>query len=317
MADNVLLQKNTFVSSLLTLTSGQLRLNKKTLQVNDSSITAITRVSGMLISEDSLSKLNWVSNSTTGSRIIPWGSGAVAAPSYIPDTFNITTAGVSGGVNMGTLTLYTYLAPANVPAPPTVTQMNSINYPLTCGITNASINATTASTATLCPGVIVSGVGITAVPPTRVASITGATTFTLTQVATATNAAAALTLGGCNSNDIPSAVDRFWGIAKDGTINGLSVPAAATDISLSYETGLRPASFSSTSGVATPAGSVQGKGFPWRSTPTYYCSITSGSTTVSNFGSTATMFVGMSIVGPGDSIGSDSGKYRIKYLHHD
>ena len=291
LADNVVLQKNTNVTSLLTLTSGQLRLNKNTLQVNDSSISAITRVSGMLISEDSLSNLKWASYAISGAKIVPWGSGAVAAPVYIPDTFNITTPGTAGGANMGMFTLYTYNAPANLPSPPTVTQLNSINFQV-AGWTTVigTANVTVGSTVTLWPGISVTGAGIPV--GTKIATIVSPTQFTLSQNATASAVGVPLTFGGWGSNDIPSAVDRFWGIAKDGT-------AGIADITFAYPTVDRPASFSSTAPGNTPITATQAKAFPWRSTPTYYCSITSGSTTISNFGSTATIQAGMSILGPG------------------
>jgi hypothetical protein len=81
-------------------------------------------------------------------------------------------------------------------------------------------------------------------------------------------------------------VDRFWGIAKDGT-------GGIADITFAYPTADRPVSW----------GVVQGRAFPWRKTPTYYCS-SNGTTTLSNFGSTATLQVGMAINGPGIPIGT-------------
>ncbi|MBK9639332.1 MAG: T9SS type A sorting domain-containing protein [Bacteroidetes bacterium] len=66
-------------------------------------------------------------NSITGYRVVPFGSGAIAAPLYIP--FSITHK--SG--DMGNMDISTYNAPGNLPMPPTVSHINN-----TAGASNAA-----------------------------------------------------------------------------------------------------------------------------------------------------------------------------------
>lgn len=125
----VTLLRSAVVSDTLTLTQGQLRLNANSLDINNGAVSntstanpigPITRTSGFIISENPSSLVNWNNIGTTqGLRVIPFGSGAIAAPGYIPFSFQ-HKAGDLGNVNVST-----YNAPLNLPWPPGVTHINN------------------------------------------------------------------------------------------------------------------------------------------------------------------------------------------------
>lgn len=120
---NVQLNATDATVTALTLTSGGLDLNSRTLTINSSSTTAIARTNGFIVSESSSApygQLKWTIGLGTGSYVFPFGK-TTAASDYIPFTFNITTAGV--GVT-GTVSVSTYgTGSANTPYPTTVTNL--------------------------------------------------------------------------------------------------------------------------------------------------------------------------------------------------
>ncbi len=97
---NVALNVNATVSNVLTLTSGMVNLNSKTLTISSPLTTAIAYTSGYLKSEqtNNSSKVQWNIGSTTGAHIIPFGT---AAGTLIPLTLNLT-AGTIGNVTAST-----------------------------------------------------------------------------------------------------------------------------------------------------------------------------------------------------------------------
>lgn len=120
--DYTQLMRPVFVDSVLTLTQGQLRLNKNDITLNYSAQNAITRTNGFIISEDTLSRVNWNLSNVVGYRRIPFGH-STTGPVLIPFSLNQT----AGAGNIGTVTVSTYNAPANLPMPPTVNHLNLIN----------------------------------------------------------------------------------------------------------------------------------------------------------------------------------------------
>jgi hypothetical protein len=95
-ASGVSLDAAKTLSGVLTLTTGALKLNQKTLTINNSATTAITRTNGFLVSEQNAatntSILTWNMGTTTGSFVIPFGTADVA-DNYIPLTLNKTSSG--------------------------------------------------------------------------------------------------------------------------------------------------------------------------------------------------------------------------------
>ena len=117
------------------------------------------------------------------STIVP-GQGsvfgvAVFYPTYIMAARRDASAGGEYNIYRGTGTSWT--------------KVNPTTQTVTGSITNGSANVTglSVNTNTMCVGQPISGTGITA--GTRIATITGAATLTMSAVATATNAAASLT----------------------------------------------------------------------------------------------------------------------------
>jgi hypothetical protein len=125
----VTMLRNTSVNDTLTLTQGQLRLNLNTLDINNglasntstaNPVGPITRTAGFIISENAAALVNWKNiGINNGSRVVPFGSGAVAAPVYIPFSF------IHSSGDMGDLSISTYNAPGNLPWPPGVTHINN------------------------------------------------------------------------------------------------------------------------------------------------------------------------------------------------
>jgi hypothetical protein len=96
----VTLQGNMVVSNTLTLTSGKLDLNSKTLTISNAATAGIAYTSGYIYSEKTTnaSKVQWNIGSTTGAHIIPFGTSAGV---LIPLTINLT-AGTIGNVTAST-----------------------------------------------------------------------------------------------------------------------------------------------------------------------------------------------------------------------
>ena len=120
-SSGVTLQQNANVTSSLVLTTGGLTLNSKTLTINNSSPTAVSRTNGYTVSEqtDNSGKTIWNIQNTTGPHIFPFGT---ASGNYIPFTLDLTAG------NIGNVTVSTYpTASNNTPypsAPIVVTNMN-------------------------------------------------------------------------------------------------------------------------------------------------------------------------------------------------
>ena len=118
------------VDSTVALLEGQLRMNTYSLTMNNPALNTgnllspkgpFGRTNGFLISESATASVIWRNiNSIIGYRVVPFGSGAVAAPSYIP--FSIT---LNSG-DMGNMDISTYNAPGNLPWPPTVSHINNL-----------------------------------------------------------------------------------------------------------------------------------------------------------------------------------------------
>jgi hypothetical protein len=127
------------VDSSVALLQGQLRMNTYSLTMNNPSAMGATgnlvspkgpfeRTNGFLISESSTASVIWNNiNSVFGYRVVPFGSGAVAAPLYIPFSF------LHKSGDMGNLDISTFNSPGNATLPPTVTHINN-----TAGAGNAA-----------------------------------------------------------------------------------------------------------------------------------------------------------------------------------
>lgn len=104
--NGVSLQQAISVQNALVLTSGKLDLNSNIISINNSSPTAIIRVSGFIMSEKTnhSSRIKWQINSATGTYVYPFGT---AAGAYIPFSIKL----LSG--NIGNVTVSTYPTAAN------------------------------------------------------------------------------------------------------------------------------------------------------------------------------------------------------------
>jgi hypothetical protein len=120
------------IDTSLILSQGQLRMNTYSLTMNNPGAMSATgnlvspkgafeRTNGFLISESATASVIWKNiNSVFGYRVVPFGSGAIAAPLYIPFSF------LHKSGNMGDMDISTYNAPGNLPLPPTVTHINNL-----------------------------------------------------------------------------------------------------------------------------------------------------------------------------------------------
>jgi len=119
------------VKGILTLTSGGMDLNQKTLIIDNAATGAVTRAGGYIVSETNTSGntsiVQWNIASTTGSHVFPFGT---TSGSYIPVTFNNSVAGSVGNISISTRTT----AAANTPFPSgvTVAGANGINATNSC-----------------------------------------------------------------------------------------------------------------------------------------------------------------------------------------
>jgi hypothetical protein len=115
-------------TGVLSLNDRILILNTHTLTINNSSVNAITRTTGFIESETSpitgYGTIKWLMNgaSAGSSYVFPFGTSA--SGSFIPVSFDITTAGSGSNPN---LSISTY---------PTVTSASPNNRPLPTGLTS-------------------------------------------------------------------------------------------------------------------------------------------------------------------------------------
>ena len=123
--DNTLgitLQQNVIVTSL-SLDSGPLNLNGRTITINNSASTAISRTTGYIISENvsNANKLIWNIGTDTNPHVFPFGT---AAGDYIP----LTLTNAAG--NIGNVTASTYATAANnLPYPSTPVAVTNLDGP--------------------------------------------------------------------------------------------------------------------------------------------------------------------------------------------
>lgn len=123
-SNTVQLSSTDATATSVTLTNGGIDLNGRTLTVNSTSTSAISRTNGYVKSEGSSSQLKWVIGIGTGSYVFPFGKTS-ASSDYIPFTFNITIAGVSATGSVSVLTYGT--GTNNTPYPSGVTNVYTTN----------------------------------------------------------------------------------------------------------------------------------------------------------------------------------------------
>lgn len=110
-ATGITMQRDIAISNALTLTAGPLILNGTTLTINNSASTAVTRVTGYIVSErtDNTSKVRWNIGTNTSAHVFPFGT---ASAGYIPFTLTLTAG------NIGNVTVSTFpTAGNNTPYP--------------------------------------------------------------------------------------------------------------------------------------------------------------------------------------------------------
>jgi hypothetical protein len=138
-AQTVTMLRDVVVDDTLSLTQGQLRMNLNSITINNGAavttgglltpVGPITRTNGFIISENANALVNWNNiDATQGYRVVPFGSEAIAAPVYVPFSFQLK------GGDIGDVSISTYKAPANLPLPPGVTHLNST----TAAVNNAA-----------------------------------------------------------------------------------------------------------------------------------------------------------------------------------
>ncbi|MGC4022058.1 MAG: hypothetical protein QM734_09005 [Cyclobacteriaceae bacterium] len=144
--NTVQLQKNIAVSNVLTLTQGGLNLNGYSLSITSSSTSAITRTSGYIMSETQTTPyapVIWTIGNGTGSYVFPFGKNST---SYVPFTFNVTSAGSPYNAMLSAATYGT--GSDNTPYPSGVTDMNSGGSDISASVVDRFwiINSTTTTT---------------------------------------------------------------------------------------------------------------------------------------------------------------------------
>ncbi len=135
LAQYILLQQPITVNDSLSLGFGHIKMNAKSITINNPFTWGISRpsfvattINGMLLSEDTLSKVNWNIGSTTGSHIVPFTNPA--ATHQIFTTINH----ISGNIGMvSTSTYYAGVGNPNTLWPPMVTSLNDMT-----GVNNAA-----------------------------------------------------------------------------------------------------------------------------------------------------------------------------------
>lgn len=136
--NTIQLQNDILVTDTLSLTQGCVSINGKSITISNPSATSgtltnptgpISRTNGFIVSESSnllpnLSYVKWNVGTTTGYRIIPFGTN-ITSPTYIPFSF-LHTIG-----DLGVFSVATYNTPVNnQPYPPDVTHLNIFNSPI-------------------------------------------------------------------------------------------------------------------------------------------------------------------------------------------
>lgn len=117
----VTLQQDAIISNTLTLTTGALNLNSKTLTINNSASTAVSRTGGYILSEqtNNSSKVKWNIGNNTSSHVFPFGTASAV---YIPLTLAVTAG------DIGNVTVSTYPTAANnTPFPTTPVAVTNVN----------------------------------------------------------------------------------------------------------------------------------------------------------------------------------------------
>lgn len=115
---HVQLDNDATVTQLLSLNSGQLRLNSNTLLITNPLVSSLTTAGGYIVSENTTnnSRVDWVINNDLDAHVIPFGT---TGGDLIPFTFVLTSG------DGGTLSVATYgTGPDNLPYPPDVTELN-------------------------------------------------------------------------------------------------------------------------------------------------------------------------------------------------
>ncbi len=113
-------------SGVLSLNANPLDLNSNTCTITNPSSSAITRTTGYIISETTptsgYGRVQWNIDNNTGNYVIPFGTSAA---DYIPLSYNITTAGATGGnISAATYPTDATASPNNRPLPSGVTDLN-------------------------------------------------------------------------------------------------------------------------------------------------------------------------------------------------
>lgn len=114
-------------AGVLSLNANELDLNTYTCTITNPLTSAITRTTGAIISETLPSagygRVQWNIDNNTGSYVVPFGT---TTGDYIPLTYDVTTAGSTGG-NISTATYPTDVtaSPNNRPLPSGVTDLNT------------------------------------------------------------------------------------------------------------------------------------------------------------------------------------------------
>jgi hypothetical protein len=111
--NGISLQYDLNVGGTLKLTAGPIRLNSRTLVINNNAASAITRTTGYIVSEqtNNSGKVKWNIGTNTTAHTFPFGTSAGA---YIPLTVQVTAG------DIGNITASTYTTSAdNTPYPTT------------------------------------------------------------------------------------------------------------------------------------------------------------------------------------------------------
>jgi hypothetical protein len=118
-------------TGVLSVGAVNMDLNSNTINITNSAAGAITRSTGFIISETNAatnpSIIRWYHRTVGGSKVYPFGVGAM----YIPFTFNITTAMTNAGAYVDVSTRAT--ASNNLPWATGVSHMYSPNVPYADG----------------------------------------------------------------------------------------------------------------------------------------------------------------------------------------
>ncbi len=114
-------------SGILSLNASNLDLNTHTLTINNSSNAALTRTSGMIISETDAAAgygiIKWNIGTSIANYEYPFGNAV--SSNYLPFLFNKTTTGIVSGTASVSVSTY-----------PTVTSANPNNRPLPTGVSH-------------------------------------------------------------------------------------------------------------------------------------------------------------------------------------